>query len=89
MNKDIYIRETNKYLTEQGLHSSKSRKIGEIIKEYKYNIFDNKKEIIRKRMAESLVLLNPADIQRKIANLIDYEQRKIEKLLEGEVYGTK
>ena len=40
-------------------------------------------------MAESLVLLNPADIQRKIANLIDYEQRKIEKLLEGEVYGTK
>lgn len=89
MNKDIYVRETNKYLTEQGLHSSKSRRIGEIIKKYEYNIFDNKKDIIRKRMTEALVLLNPVDIQRKVANLIDYEQRKIEKLLEGKIYGTK
>ena len=40
-------------------------------------------------MTEALVLLNPVDIQRKVANLIDYEQRKIEKLLEGKIYGTK
>ena len=89
LNKDIYVRETNKYLIEPGLHSSKSRRIGEIIIEYEYNIFDNKKDIIRKRMTEALVLLNPADIQRKVANLIDYEQRKIEKLLEGKIYDTK
>lgn len=89
LNQDMYERETEKYRSsEENLHKGTCQKIWSIIESFNYNIFDQKKTIITIRMSEAMRVLDPSIIQTNIAQLIDYEARKINKILTDE-HGTR
>lgn len=56
-------------------------RIWNFIKENGYNIFDKQNEIVSTYLDAVFNVLNPDNVQEDIANLIDYEQNKIDKIL--------
>lgn len=81
MNKKMYTSKTIEYRTEKiNGYETQSKRIWEIIESYKYNIFDNHREIIKDRM-QCTELFSFVNLQKAICNLIDYEENKINEII--------
>lgn len=80
-NKQMYIERTKKYMTDAHKYGLSHDRIWDIIKANDYNIFDKHKEIVSKYLKDVFKVIDFDNVQRHIANLIDYEQNKINKIL--------
>lgn len=78
----MYESKTKKYQQEEHTHISKSRRIWDIIIEYDYKISSKNKEIISTRMEEAMRNIKADNIQKTILELLDYEQEKINKIIQ-------
>lgn len=80
--KEMYKNKTKKYQQEEHTHISKSRRIWDIIIEYDYKITSKNKAIISTRIKEAMQNIKADDIQKTIVELLDYEQEKINKIIQ-------
>lgn len=78
----MYESKTKKYQQEEHTHISQSRRIWDIIIECDYKISSKNKEIISIRMKEAMRNIKADDIQKTILELLDYEQEKINKIIQ-------
>lgn len=78
----MYESKTKKYQQEEHTHISQSRRIWDIIIECDYKISSKNKEIISIRMKEAMWNIKADDIQKTILELLDYEQEKINKIIQ-------
>lgn len=80
--KEMYKNKTKEYQQEEHTHISKSRRIWDIIIEYDYKITSKNKAIISTRIQEAMQNIKADDIQKTIVELLDYEQEKINKIIQ-------
>lgn len=80
--------ETIQYKSEEKKHSSCSTRIYDVVAQKGFSIFGHREEILAIRMSGAMENLQPDDIKKVIAELIDYESKKINKIM-IEDYDTK
>lgn len=81
LNESIYKEKTDKYIMDATKYDLSHDRIWDIIIAKDYNIFDKHEEIVLDYFDLVFDVFNPNNVQRHIANLIDYEQNKIDKIL--------
>jgi hypothetical protein len=81
MNKKLYTTRTTEYKQERHQNASACTRIWDLIEKYNYDVFNHYKDIISARMTDAMEKFSKEKVQRVIIELIDYEQKKIDKIL--------
>jgi hypothetical protein len=83
LNESIYKERTDIYILTANKYNLSHNRIWDIIKENDYNIFDKHEEIVSNYVDLVFEVLNPINVQKRIVNLIDYEQNRIDNIFKS------